>query len=530
MSNFVGQQFGNYRLIRLLGRGGFADVYLGEHIYLGSQAAVKVLRTQLTDESLEEFLREARTIVRLEHPHIIRVLECSMEDQVPFLVMNYAPGGTLCQRYPSGTRLPSEELLLYIKQVASALQYAHDRKLIHRDVKPDNMLLGQNNEVLLSDFGLALVPPSTESQVMKEAAGTVPYMAPEQLEGRPCAASDQYALGIVAYEWLSGECPFQGSVSEIVSQHMVTPPPPLSDRCSGLPRSVERVIFTALAKEPEQRFPSVQAFGAALEQAYHHKAKKWYRAMQLSAGDPSPDQLVPSSRRGLRWSTIALRCLMLGALITLFPFMLIPNFSKVIKLSGASPIPVSSAVVSSVSTVTQAKIPASTAMPSPMSTQEQAVQSTPPLTLASTPTTNPVGEPTVDYSVREINNNDSGISYTGSCYYNNGLSSALYDNDVEVCAQQNDTFTYNFTGKSIYLVTAYSQKQAGTISCYVDGNFTQSYNLRSSSSDSADSSGFTYGVELPIGLNLASGQHTASCKKTSASGKYFVVDALIINK
>src|SRR5207249_183637 len=153
----VGQQYGNYRLTRILGQGAFAEVYLGEHIHLKTEAAVKVLDTRLTPEEIERFRTEARTIALLEHPLIIRLLEYGVEGRVPFLVMNYAPRGTLRQQHPKGTRLTPPMIVPYIKQVASALQYAHDRRLVHRDIKPDNLLLGRHGEILLSDFGIAVI-------------------------------------------------------------------------------------------------------------------------------------------------------------------------------------------------------------------------------------------------------------------------------------------------------------------------------------------------------------------------------------
>src|SRR5436305_2362371 len=198
----AGQRLGNYQLSQLLGNGGFAEVYLGEHIYLKTSAAIKVLEMQLANDALDSFLNEARTIARLEHPNIVRVLEFGMEGQTPYLVMSYAPNGTLRQLYPRGTILSPTSIASYVKQIAAALQYAHDRKLIHRDIKPENMLLGANNEVLLSDFGLAIVAKSANSIHLQDRAGTIAYMAPEQLEGKPCTASDQYGLGVVVYEWL----------------------------------------------------------------------------------------------------------------------------------------------------------------------------------------------------------------------------------------------------------------------------------------------------------------------------------------
>src|SRR5579859_4448301 len=211
MDNLVEKQLGNYRLTRFLGRGGFAHVYLGEHIYLKTQAALKVLHVHLTPDAQQSFLREAQTIAHLEHPSIVRVLEYGVEGDVPFLVMQYAPQGTLRQRYPRGTRVPADTVLPYVQQIASALDYAHQQHLIHRDIKPENMLLGRNNEVLLSDFGLVQLARSTDSQSKQALAGTFACMAPEQLQGKPRQASDQYALGIVVYEWLSGSFPFQGN-------------------------------------------------------------------------------------------------------------------------------------------------------------------------------------------------------------------------------------------------------------------------------------------------------------------------------
>jgi len=155
MVDCVGQKLGNYRLIKLLGKGGFADVYEGEHVYLKTPAAIKVLQIQPTDEAFDKFLAEARTIARLTHPNIVPVLEFGIENDMPFLVMGYASYGSLRQRHPFGSVLPAVTILPYVKQVAIALQYAHERKIIHRDVKPENMLLGQSQVLMLSDFGIA---------------------------------------------------------------------------------------------------------------------------------------------------------------------------------------------------------------------------------------------------------------------------------------------------------------------------------------------------------------------------------------
>jgi WD40 repeat protein len=263
----VGQQMGNYRLIRLLGRGGFAEVYLGEHLHLDTQAAIKVLHTALVeDDQIESFRAEARIVAHLMHPHIVQVLEFGVENSIPFLVMRYAPGGSLRRLYPRGSRMPLPTLAGYVKQAASALQYAHDQRLIHRDVKPGNMLIGSNQELLLSDFGIALVMQSSRQSDPQKIAGTATYMAPEQFQGNASAASDQYALSVVVYEWLCGKVPFKGSFSEIASQHLFTAPPPLREQLPDIPAVLEQVVLKGLAKEASQRFSSVSDFAAAFEQ------------------------------------------------------------------------------------------------------------------------------------------------------------------------------------------------------------------------------------------------------------------------
>ncbi len=272
MANRAGQQLGNYRFVRRLGQGAFADVYLGEHVYLKSYAALKVLHTILKEEDIERFLSEAQTLVGLRHPNIVRVLEFIYEQDTPMLVIDYAPGGTARQQYQVGSRLPLATTVAYVQQVANALQYAHNHSIIHRDVKPDNILFDSDQHILLGDFGLALLTPPHEMLSTQEFAGTIPYMAPEQLDGKPTFATDQYALGIVTYEWLCGIYPFEGSALAIINQHINAPPPPLREKRPDLPAAVENVVLKALAKDPQQRYTSVQAFAGALARASQQNA------------------------------------------------------------------------------------------------------------------------------------------------------------------------------------------------------------------------------------------------------------------
>jgi predicted ATPase/DNA-binding CsgD family transcriptional regulator len=263
MADRIGQQLGNYRLVALLGRGSYAEVYLGQHVRLTLQVAIKVLHTHLTGQEAEHFQQEAETIARLMHPSIVRILDYDVQAGVPFLVMDYAPNGSLRRRYPKGTVVPLPHIVAWVKQIAAALQFAHEQKFIHRDVKPENMLLGRQQEVLLSDFGLAALAHSSASLSTQEAMGTLPYMAPEQIEGHPRAASDQYALGVVVYEWLCGSHPFEGSLSEVMVQHLSLPPPPLRERVPTVQGEVEQEVMAACAflQRPDVRLVTLTGTG-----------------------------------------------------------------------------------------------------------------------------------------------------------------------------------------------------------------------------------------------------------------------------
>src|SRR5215468_1723358 len=258
MVDRVGQQLGNYQLVSLLGQGGYAEVYLGQHVRFKQQAAIKVLHAHLSEQEAEHFQQEAETIATLAHPGIIRVLDFDVQEGIPFLVIDYASGGTMRRRYPKGSLVPLPVIVSSVKQVANALQYAHEQKFIHRDVKPENMLLGRRQEVVLSDFGIATIAHSTSSLNVgaEGTSGTLAYMAPEQIEGHPRAASDQYALGVVVYEWLCGERPFEGSASEVMAQQLSMPPLPLHERMPSISLEVEQVVLRSLTKDPKARFVS----------------------------------------------------------------------------------------------------------------------------------------------------------------------------------------------------------------------------------------------------------------------------------
>ena len=266
------QRLGNYWIIKLLGRGGFADVYLGEHTSLRSPAAIKVLNDRPTREKQERFWTEAYITANLTHRHIVQIFDFDEESSPSFLVMQNAQNGSLEARHRA-ERLPLATIVSYVKQISEALDYAHRRGVIHCDVKPNNILLDANEKVLLSDFGIA-VTTGRYALIPRIFAGTATYMAPEQYRGRPLPASDQYSLGIMVYEWLSGYPPFFGSSTEIAMQHVNVPPPSLSVMAPRTPPAVQQVVLQALQKDPDKRFPGVRAFALALERASQEVVEK----------------------------------------------------------------------------------------------------------------------------------------------------------------------------------------------------------------------------------------------------------------
>ncbi|GHP00166.1 hypothetical protein KSF_102130 [Reticulibacter mediterranei] len=357
--DWSGQQIGDYRLLRRLGGGSFGEVYQAEDLREHGLVAVKLIKAPLTGrEDLKAFLNEARSI-RLKHPHIVPLLDFGLSSHdLPFLVMEYVAGGTLRDRYPKGRSVPLDMVVDLTAQLASALQYAHDRHLVHRDVKPENMLCRTDGTVLLSDFGIASVAhASSSASAYQDFGGTLPYMAPEQHTGKPRPASDQYALAVVVYEWLAGVRPFQGTVPELVSQHLHAPPPRLLDQVSTLPPEVEQVVFKALSKQLQERFARVEDFAVALQ-----VASQWHIAPPKPTSS-SPELPVPSERKQPMPNQATERDLARGGL---FPSVASspPPFAKT---SADQPMPeeVPPTIPSEAATVTSEGVPDSTTPLSP---------------------------------------------------------------------------------------------------------------------------------------------------------------------
>ena len=268
MSAYIGKSLGRYRLEDLLGQGGMAEVHRATDTKLARTVAVKVILAThaIKGDFLERFLREARMVASLEHPNILPVYDFGEDNGVPFLVMPYLSGGTLRERLRAGAA-PLALASAWIAQLADALDAAHTAGVLHRDVKPANVLVGKNDRLFLADFGIAkMLENQSGLTATGVVVGTPIYMAPEQAQGHPATpATDRYALAVVAYEILCGRPPFDGdNALSLMHQHVSSPPPPLSTRIGGLPADLDAVLSQALAKDPAARPPTCRAFADAV--------------------------------------------------------------------------------------------------------------------------------------------------------------------------------------------------------------------------------------------------------------------------
>src|SRR6266568_5232548 len=275
-----GSQIGRFRLLRLLGRGGMGEVYLAEDEQLRRQVAIKVIQAEYLDpDATRLFQREARAIAMLSHSHILPLFDFGEATihgtTLTYMVMPFCKEGTLaaCMQQRRNTGLLSpQDVGFIVQQAASALQYAHNHQIVHQDVKPSNFLIRSIEDasglpdLMLADFGVAK-STSTTASVSQSVRGTPAYMAPEQWEGTPVAATDQYALAIMAYDLLTGQPPFQGGLGQVMYQHLHVTPQPPSTLNPRLPADVDTVMLHALAKKPEERFGSIAAFARAFQQA-----------------------------------------------------------------------------------------------------------------------------------------------------------------------------------------------------------------------------------------------------------------------
>ncbi|HEX4951941.1 MAG TPA: protein kinase [Thermoanaerobaculia bacterium] len=267
----AGRTLGRYELLAAAGRGGMAEVFRARDTQLDRFVAVKVVLPHLAsqEELARRFLREARLAASLEHPHILPVYDFGEQDGTPFLVMPWVDGGSVEERM--GARpIERERALAWLREIAAALDHAHGAGVLHRDVKPSNVLLDRHDRALLADFGIAFAAgAATRLTRAGTVLGTPEYMAPELVEGEPAsAASDLYALAVLAWELLAGRPPFSGeSALSVLHQHANKPVPLLSGLVPDLPAATDRVFQRALAKQPAARPAGCRAFAAELAAA-----------------------------------------------------------------------------------------------------------------------------------------------------------------------------------------------------------------------------------------------------------------------
>ena len=266
----LGRVIGKYRIEAFLGGGGQAKVYKAYHPALDAYVAIKILPPYFAAEEgfIERFKQEARVIARLRHPNIVTVYDFGEEQGLIYIVMDYVEGGTLASRL--GRPLPLDTTLHIVEQIGRALDYAHSQGVIHRDVKPGNVLMAREDWMLLSDFGIARVMETTVRLTRTGVGiGTPEYMSPEQGQGLPVdGRSDLYSLGILLYEMLTGCVPFKAETPfGTVLKHMTEPPPPPRIHNPNIPEAIEAVIVKTLAKQPEERYPSAGKMMQALHEA-----------------------------------------------------------------------------------------------------------------------------------------------------------------------------------------------------------------------------------------------------------------------
>lgn len=289
-----GQMLGQYRIIEQIGEGGMATVYKAYQSSMDRNVAIKILPSQLADstEFTQRFQQEARIIAKLEHPHILPVFDYGESNGITYFVMRYLDAGTLSEKMKSGRPLPINEIDRLFTQLAEALSYAHSFGIVHRDLKPSNALIDSQDNLFLTDFGIAKLLESASPRLTKTDAimGTPAYISPEQAQASPVdQRSDIYSLGIILYEMVTGRVPYVAETPlAIILKHVSDPLPPPSSLQPDVPEAIENIILKALEKHPEDRYDTVAEFLAAWKRALDESKSSAKRSPETVAVHASP--------------------------------------------------------------------------------------------------------------------------------------------------------------------------------------------------------------------------------------------------
>ena len=273
MQDLIGKSIGRYKIISQLGVGGMAAVYHARDSVLERSVAIKVILAdfQQTENFLKRFERESKALAQLSHPNIVKILDFGEFEGYPYLVMEYVPNGTLqdIMRFQEGP-INWKEACAMIARIARALANAHTHKLVHRDVKPSNILINDSGQPMLSDFGIVKILEGNDTTGLTATGlgiGTPHYMSPEQAQGNPLdGRSDIYSLGVVFFELVTGRKPFEADTPmEVALKHVNETPPHVRQLVRDLPPAIDQIIFKSMSKKPEERYPTMQAFAEAAE-------------------------------------------------------------------------------------------------------------------------------------------------------------------------------------------------------------------------------------------------------------------------